>query len=74
MQGKDRLTKGTAMMSFEMERRLGRMAGACFLIVIALATASCASSGPARQTAQATQQEPVKLRYYGGPKDPMYPE
>jgi hypothetical protein len=62
-------------MSLEMQRRLGRMVGACFVIVIALATASCASNGTARQTGLASQQpEPAKLRYYGGPKYPMYPE
>jgi hypothetical protein len=62
-------------MSLEMERWLGRIAGTCFVIAIALATASCAGGGGARQTVQSTQQqEPVKLRYYGGPKDPMYPE
>jgi hypothetical protein len=28
----------------------------------------------ARKTALTQQEKPVKLRYYGGPKYPMYPE
>jgi len=61
------------MMSLETQRRLGQTASACFVIVIALATAGCASSGTPRQTGLATQQQ-EQLRYYGGPKYPMYPE
>jgi hypothetical protein len=62
-------------MSLEMQRQLGRTVRACFVVVIALATASCASSGTTRQTGLATQQpESAQLRYYGGPKYPMYPE
>jgi len=40
------------------------MAVACLLGTIALSCAGCATSEPA----------PSKLRYYGGPKQPMYPE
>jgi hypothetical protein len=40
----------------------GRMAAACLLGAITLALAGCAATGP----------EPGKLRYYGGPKQPMY--
>jgi hypothetical protein len=50
------------------------------LLAIAMIIASCVTNDAvARKTtpakAVATQQEkPVKLRYYGGPKSPMYPE
>jgi hypothetical protein len=47
--------------------------------VFALIAASCTSSeagahkaGLAKAAAQ--QEKPIKLRYYGGPKSPMYPE
>jgi hypothetical protein len=50
---------------------------------IALVEASCADSAAARKTLavkvntprpqEEQAQNPVKLRYYGGPKSPMYP-
>jgi len=55
------------------------------LLAIAMIIASCASNDAgtrkaavtktvATDTTAARQQKPVKLRYYGGPKSPMYPE
>ena len=45
-------------------RLIGRIAVACLLGTIALSCAGCATNEP----------PPGKLRYYGGPKQPMYPE
>jgi hypothetical protein len=49
-------------------------------IATTLIIAACAGDAAARKTgpakagaAQQQQQPPVKLRYYGGPKYPMYP-
>jgi len=50
------------------------------LSAVALVGAACASStaGARKEATVKTgapqQQKPVKLRYYGGPKSPMYPE
>jgi hypothetical protein len=50
------------------------------LLAIAMVVASCVTNDAgARKTAlaksvAAQQEKPVKLRYYGGPKSPMYPE
>jgi hypothetical protein len=65
-------------------RLLGRpaMVG---LFAIAMIIASCVSNDARTRKAAVTktaatdataaqQQKPVKLRYYGGPKSPMYPE
>jgi hypothetical protein len=47
---------------------------------IALTVAGCSNSDAGTRKAElmrassAQQQKPVKLRYYGGPKYPMYPE
>jgi hypothetical protein len=50
------------------------------LLATAMIIASCATNdagarkaAPAK-TAATQQEKPVKLRYYGGPKSPMYPE
>jgi hypothetical protein len=48
--------------------------------VFALVAASCTSSKAGAHKAglakagTAQQEKPIKLRYYGGPKSPMYPE
>jgi hypothetical protein len=50
------------------------------LLAIAIGIAGCASNDAGARKAAvmdataAQQQTPVKLRYYGGPKYPMYPE
>ncbi len=55
------------------------------LLAIAMIIASSASNDarvrktglaktPPAKTLAAQQEKPVKLRYYGGPKSPMYPE
>jgi hypothetical protein len=72
------------MRTWKTDRLLGRptMIG---LLAITMVIASCASNDAgtrkaavaktvATDTAAAQQQKPVKLRYYGGPKSPMYPE
>jgi hypothetical protein len=52
----------------------------CLTAAIALIAASCTYSDAAARKAvpmkaSTTQQEkPIKLRYYGGPRYPMYPE
>jgi hypothetical protein len=46
--------------------------------VIAIVAAGCASSdagkAPSAKTDATQRQMPVKLRHYGGPRYPMYPE
>jgi hypothetical protein len=52
----------------------------CFVGAVTLSLTGCATSDAATRKAPpakadtAQQQKPVKLRYYGGPKYPMYPE
>jgi hypothetical protein len=46
---------------------------------IAVIAAGCSDSEAARKAAvvkanAAPQEQPIKLRYYGGPKYPMYPQ
>jgi hypothetical protein len=62
------------------ERLLSRPAIIWLLGAVALSTTSCTNSDAGarraalRDAAAAQEQKPVKLRYYGGPKYPMYPE
>jgi hypothetical protein len=51
---------------------------AIWLAVIALLAAGCTNSDAgvrkaALKASTTPQQKPIKLRYYGGPKYPMYP-
>jgi hypothetical protein len=51
---------------------------AIWLAVIALLAAGCTNSDArvrkaALKASTTQQQKPIKLRYYGGPKYPMYP-
>lgn len=61
--------------------RLLRLPAIIWLLgAVGLIVASCtntdagARKAALRDAASAQQQKPVKLRYYGGPKYPMYPE
>ena len=55
------------MVTRTMPQPVGRTAAAAVFGVIALALAGCAAT-------PATPSDPLRLRYYGGPKQPMYPE
>jgi hypothetical protein len=73
------------MKTLRIEKRLGRpaialagtiaLAGAIALIVAGCASGEAAGRKKVLTAASSAQQEkPVKLRYYGGPKYPRYPE
>jgi hypothetical protein len=77
--GRGSLILGGALMRTWRIQPVGRPA-VVGVLAIAIVIAGCvtndagARKAALAKAAAAQQEKPVKLRYYGGPKSPMYPE